>query len=129
MRRDAATAVGAVIGVAAISGALVASVMTTGGTSHTGLKPGVTTPLTGNVTGVAAPCLGIGAAPITVYASQNGRTVASQEVLPVKGGGHYLLRLPASTYLVSAPGSDLPPRLISIHAGETLTINFPDDCK
>ena len=92
------------------------------------LNPGVATLLTGSVTGVAAPCRAIGEAPITVYASQNGRTVASQEVPPVKGGGHYLLRLPASSYLISAPGSAFPPQLIYVHVGETLTVNFLDDC-
>jgi hypothetical protein len=128
MRRAAATAVGAVIGAAAISGVLVGSVMTNPEASRVRLNPGVATLLTGSVTGVAAPCRGIGEAPITVYASHNGRTVAFQEVPPVKGGGHYLLRLAVSSYLISAPGSAFPPQLIYVHAGETLTVNFPDDC-
>ena len=55
--------------------------------------------------------------------------MVSRAVPPVKGGGHYLLRLPTSSYLISAPGSAFPARLIYVHAGKTLTVDFPDDCK
>lgn len=88
-----------------------------------------TASMTGTVTGVAAPCIGIGDAPITVYAAREGRIVASQQVPPAKGGGRYHLRLPAGTYVISAPGSDLPSRSVILRAQETVTVNFPDTCK
>ena len=91
-------------------------------------SPG-TAPATGTVTGVAARCSGTGDAPITVYAARQGRIVASQKVLPVKGGGRYHLRLPAGTYVISAPGSGLPARPVTLHARKTVTVNFPDRCK
>jgi hypothetical protein len=51
-----------------------------------------TASMAGSVTGIAARCSGTGDAPITVYAAQDGRIAASQEVPAAKGGGRYRLQ-------------------------------------
>lgn len=123
MRRVAGTTSRAAVVAVAIGAALLGALA--------GLELGAA-PTAGYVTGVALRC---GPAinyeiPITVYATQNGRTVASQEVRSAPSApGHYFLQLPAGMYLISAPGSDLPPRSVTINAGHTVTINFPDWCR
>jgi hypothetical protein len=63
---------------------------------------------------------------MTVYAQQHGRTIASQE-LP-GAGGRYHLSLAAGSYVISAPRSADPPETITLHSGETLTVDFPNRC-
>lgn len=123
VRRAAATTNRGVIGAVAIGAAALGTL------AGLSLHHHEAAPATGYATGIAAPCIGIGDRPITVYATQDGRIVASRQVQDVKGGGHYLLQLPASTYLISTPGSDLPPRSIIVSPGRTVTVNFPDTCK
>jgi hypothetical protein len=125
VKRAVAASAGVLIGTAAIGAAGLATFAV--------LRPHVTQPRiggAGSVTGLALPCTGAASSPpIRVYAVQNGRTVASQEVPSVNGViGRYLFRLPSSTYVISAPGSNIPPKVITVRAGDTVTVNFLDYC-
>jgi len=87
----------------------------------------------GTVSGVAAPCAGVarpGQASVVVYASQNGRVVASRRVALTRSpGDRYRLRLAPGAYLISAPLAYLADRPVTVLAGRTVTVNFLPSCK
>lgn len=90
-------------------------------------------PLPATVTGVAAFCTGLplemlhpSPGPITVYAHKPGLTLASGKV-PARGG-QYRLLLPDGRYVISAPASREQPQTITVHDGERVTVNFPNNC-
>jgi hypothetical protein len=95
-----------------------------------GSHPARTVP-PGTVTGIAAPCAGPpGAAtrPVTVFAWRHGRIVATAVVHAAAGGGHYRLTLPAGRYLIGAPRSGDGAQPLTLHSGETVTVNFTNQC-
>jgi hypothetical protein len=85
----------------------------------------------GTVTGIAVPCAappGAPARPVTVFAWRHGRTVATAVAHPAAGGGHYRLTLPAGRYLIGAPRSGDGAQSLTLHPGETVTVNFTNQC-
>jgi hypothetical protein len=87
----------------------------------------------GIVTGIAAPCVGVGTAPLPpvwVSANRHGRAVATIKVNNRNDhGGHFKLLLPPGRYLVRARGSGDAPQVVILHPGEHRTVNFPNVCK
>jgi len=97
----------------------------------------------GTITGVAAPACVLPPAPApraippglaaliertTIYAQRNGRVVATKIVHLGPGGGHYRLTLPPGRYLIGSPQSTDSPRLVVLHSGVTITVNFTNTC-
>lgn len=83
------------------------------------------------VAGFAVPCVGLAVAAqlhLRVYATEHGHTVATVVARYLKDHGHYRLTLPPGRYVISAPGSNEPPRSVVLRPGEHVTANFPDRC-
>ena len=120
-------------GRAVIAAAMTLAALASACSTHaTHLVP-VPEPSSGTVAGFAELCSGLpptmlrpSPPPMTVYAQQHGRTIASQG-LP-GAGGRYHLSLAPGRYVISAPKSEDPPRTITLHSGETFTVDFPNHC-
>lgn len=112
---------------------MVAAALISGCGTHTTSTVPVPVPVPGKVTGFADLCsglppdmLGPSLPPMMVYVQQHGQTIALQK-LP-GAGGVYHFSLPPGSYVISAPRSEDPPQRITLHSGETLTVNFPNRC-
>jgi hypothetical protein len=92
----------------------------------------VTLPPPGVVTGIAAPCAGPPAAElrsVTVIASRDGRTVATQVTQDKGRHDRYRFTLAPGRYEISAPGSaDKSAQMVRVRSGRTSTVNFPNYC-
>lgn len=85
----------------------------------------------GTVTGIALACAGpprAGPRQVTVFAWSGGRIVTTQVVRSGAGDGHYRLSLRPGRYLIGVPRSDAGARPVTLHPGETVTVNFPAVC-
>lgn len=85
----------------------------------------------GLVTGVAEACAGpasLSTRPVTVFASHDGRAIATELVRYAVGGGHYRLRLAPGRYRISAPRSGDRPQSVIVRSGQTITVDFPNRC-
>ena len=112
---------------AVASAVAILSAAVSGCTASRGQKemPGV-------VAGFAVPCVGAAVASqlqVRVSANEHGHTVATVLAKYHKDRGRYRLVLPPGRYVIGAQGPIEPPRSVALHAGEHITINFPDRCK
>jgi hypothetical protein len=90
------------------------------------------------VTGVASPCGGPAGQgsrlpgwvlePVRVTAMRSGRTVASETVSYRKDRDRYQLSLPPGTYSIADIG-DPHGLVVTLHAGQRMTVNLPDLCR
>ena len=88
-------------------------------------------PAPGVIAGIAAHCAGPASAArlrVTVSASQYGRIVARDVVTYLKDRDHYRLSLLPGRYVITASGSGDPSRVVLLHPGERVTVNFPNLC-
>lgn len=85
---------------------------------------------TGTVTGVVGKCGPPGARgrPVVVAARRDGRTIAIQVMHPPEKRYRYRLRLAPGRYQISARGSGDSALVVVVHAGRTVTANFPPVC-
>jgi hypothetical protein len=88
-------------------------------------------PVPGKVTGFAQMCSGLpysmfspSPPPVMVYVDQHSQVIAQQKV--PGAGGMYHFWLPPGGYVISA--SRYPQRRLTLHAKETLTVNFRNVC-
>ena len=112
-------------GQAFIAGSMMVAALISACSTHTTS----TVPAPGKVTGFAEPCVGVlttSPPPVIVYVQQHGQTIAQQTLHDV--GAVYHFSLPPGGYVISAPRSIDPPQRITLHSGETLTVNFLNYC-
>jgi hypothetical protein len=86
----------------------------------------------GKVTGFAQMCSGLpdsmfspSPPPVMIYAQRHGQVIAQQKVPGT--GGVYRFWIPPGGYVISA--SRYPPRRITLHSKEMLTVNFGNVCR
>jgi hypothetical protein len=109
----------------AVVGALATVSVLVGGCHHGSkvvVPQGVVGEIAAHCAGPPAPSL-----PVLVCAREHGR-VASQVVSYQKHLDHYRFSLPSGRYVISAQGSADPPRLVILHPGEHVIVNFPNSC-
>lgn len=85
----------------------------------------------GVVTGIAVPCAGPVAASresVKILAIRNGRTFARQVTQAQGRHDRYRFLLPPGRYAISAPVSADKPRVVVVHSGQTVTVNFLNYC-
>lgn len=83
------------------------------------------------VRGLAAGCqnpLEVKLQPITVVAKRDGQVVKKTTARFTDFRSRYRLVLRPGQYTISDPLSGAPPREVTLSAGSTTTLNFPNDC-